>query len=126
MSQFQGPFTMAPVGSTSNNTHTGVRVDADSDFINCLFKIEAVGATPTVTAQVQASMDSTNGTDGNWYDLSTIPSDTPTEALTNVRTAVGVYGNFIAIHKFGGWLRFKTTLNTNVTYSALLYTQDED
>lgn len=126
MAQFQGPFTLAAVGSTGNNTHVGARLEADGDGVVALFKIEAVGATPTVTYQLQGSFDSTTGSDGNWFDLSSLPGDSPTEALTSVRTATGAYAAFVPIHKFAGWVRLKTSANTNVTYSATVWTDDNE
>lgn len=118
MSAF-GTGALAATGSTGNNTHAAVECGSSNAQIAAEFIVEAVGATPTVTWKVQGSHDGTNFYDWNYI---TDSSDTAaTTALTS--TAVGRKTIFLAnpgarMYRFA---RLVTSANTNVTYSANLY-----
>lgn len=108
---------LAPDGSTGNNTHAGLHVGADYDSATVQFQVTAVGATPTVTWKVQGSFDSTNGTDGEWFDMGYVTDASDGFSVaTRVRTAVGSDFNFLT--RPAKWLRLVTSANTNVTYKA--------
>jgi hypothetical protein len=118
---------LAPVGSTGNNTHASLAVQEDAEVIGLEFKIEAVGATPTVTYKYQGSEDGPDVADGSsdWYDLLALPSDSATEAVSQTKTAVGVYQSFLETAKRDvRKVRLVTSANTNVTYSSQLSADD--
>jgi hypothetical protein len=129
MGRILGPTPLAPVGSTSNNSHAATSVDPSSDTIAVEFVVEAVGGTPTVTYKLQGIMksDPTGATATDWFDLIMIPSDSDTAAITRAVTAVGRYASYIsqAQSRFAKHVRLVTSLNTNVTYSANLLQQDD-
>lgn len=120
MSAFVGPLVVAPVGSTGNNTHTGVGLHPGADKTALAFKIEATGAGPTVTFKLQGSMDGST-----WFDLILLPADNETAAITATKTATGTYAYFVAQAptRFAKYARVVTSSNTNVTYSAAIYQQ---
>lgn len=117
---------IAPVGSTGNNTHTGVQISGYGAMV-FQFVVENAGATPTVTWKIQASPDDPVAiTDANarWYDLGYITdaSDTISQS-TRVATATGGQINFLAnpvARQFRRW-RVVTTANTNITYRVEAY-----
>lgn len=116
--------TLAAAGTTGNNTSPSVKIDDDTDIISAEFEITAAGATPTVTYKLQGSMDDTTVTDAasDWFDLLTFPNDSSTEAVTQTKTAVGVYQLICDLKKrFARKVRLVVTANTNVTYESDLY-----
>lgn len=90
-------------------------MDADAAYPVIGFKVEAVGATPTVTYKVQGCYDGTS-----WFDLWYVPTGSDTaSAATTVVTATGETYLFAKRHY--PYLRLVTTANTNVTYSCQAY-----
>lgn len=125
MASFVGPIQAAAVGSTGNNNHTGVQAGPENDSVAVDFNVEAIGATPTVTFELQGSLDTTNGVDGNWFSVALISPISDTLAVSAVVTTVT--HNLYFVKQVGGherflaWYRVKTTANTNVTYSARVW-----
>jgi hypothetical protein len=112
---------LAPAASTGNNTHPGVRLSPAADKVCANLVIEAVGATPTITAKLQGSLDPDAVADGsaNWFDLWATPAGANTEAATQVQTVVGAWPVSVnASVKFARRIRLVTSLNTSVTYLA--------
>jgi hypothetical protein len=112
---------LAPTGSVGNQTFASQRVPNDADELNLEFKIEAVGATPTVTYKFQGSNDDGSLADAasDWYDLEVLPNDAAAEVLSATKTAVGVYEYTLDLHKRAtSKVRLVTSANTNVTYSS--------
>ena len=112
-------ITLAATGQTGNNTHTAVEVGDENSQSAFEFVVESVGATPTVTWKVQGSMDGSN-----FYDLAYLTDATDTVAVaTRTATAVGRQIAFLSrpTDRFYRYFRVVTTLNTNVTYSAVMY-----
>ncbi len=123
MASLTGPVRLAATGTTGNNDHAACRVEEGVSAIAWLLTVEVVGATPTVTAKLQGSMDGTN-----WFDLLSIPADNDTGALTVVASAVGASARYLAQAqvRFAKYVRLSTSANTNVTYKADLYTSDRN
>lgn len=119
----QQELTLAPAGSTDNNTHAGVRVGG-YETIALAFEITAVGATPTVTFKFQGSHDNVN-----WYDLAYITDATDTLATaTLTKTSIGqyiVYPSNTVVRRYQHY-RLVTTANTNVTYKSRAYKYKSD
>jgi hypothetical protein len=115
---------LAPVGSTGNNTHTGVPVDDAYEAVAFLFNITAIGATPTVTYKFQGSLDGLT-----WYDVFYITdaTDTPS-AATRAGTTVSQTVQWMSSTGPRKYTQFRcvTTANTNVTYNADVITFDAD
>jgi len=118
MASFHGPTYLAAVGTTSNNTHPGVRTHGDYDLAIFHFIVEAVGATPTVTWKIQGCWAEPDVIDADalWFDLGyvTESSDTFTTA-TRVATATTDRQANFAARPFSRF-RLITSSNTNVTY----------
>lgn len=115
-------LTVAPVGSTGNNTHATFQLP-NFEVLTMEFIVEAIGATPTVTFKFQGSIDGTN-----WYDMIYV-TDSSDVAATAARTVttVGNSVQFLASpfsrrYKF---VRCVTSANTNVTYRAEVRTVEE-
>lgn len=123
--------TLAPNGTTGNNTHTGITVD-DADGIGFQFVVEAIGATPTVTFQVQGCLDPSNVSDANanWQNIPYYPvgSDTLSVAAQTVTTvgATVFYLDFASGSRFFRRYRLVTSANTNVTYHGSLFKRVEN
>jgi len=118
---------LAPVGSTGNNTHAGLFVGEMYAGIGGDFVVEAVGATPTVTFEIEGSFDGTF-----WHKWLMREGDGTTLPTTLTKTAVGHY-DFFPEASVGGsalklfpWVRLITTANTNVTYSCGAYIIHQD
>ena len=113
--------TLAPTGTTGNNTHTAVPASNGSRF-GVQFVVEAAGATPTVTWKVQGSFDGKN-----WYDLEYVTDASDTgAAATRTATAVGAQAEWLDLaggSRFYSQFRLVTTANTNITYRGELYVQ---
>lgn len=138
-----GPVLIAPVGSTGNNTHTSVTLPPAPRGIGVApvhtglyvvkFVVEAVGATPTVTWNIQGTNDLASVADGSatWadaiYDNTSDAIATPVSA-TKVVTAVGtttIYfasNNHVLRNQYHR-IRLVTSANTNVTYRGELYVE---
>jgi hypothetical protein len=122
-----GPVALAPNGSTGNNTHTGVSLDAAIEAAGIHFVVEAAGATPTVTFKVQGCLDDATVTDANaaWQDLAYLPAGTDTVATaTQTVIAPGTTVEFFDLAsgaRFYRRYRVVTTANTNITYHATLF-----
>src|SRR6266545_504317 len=84
---------LAPNASTGNNTHAGKNLAPGADKVCAVLVIEAVGATPTITAKLQGTLDPDSTTDAsaNWFDLWATPAGAAAEAANQVQTAVGAF-----------------------------------
>ena len=128
------PFTsqiLAPVGSTGNNNHTAITGVESARTLAIEFQVEAAGATPTVSFQVQGAVnrDAAN-LDGQpasdvWDNLALIVSDSTTAASSAAvtKTATGTFIYFVSGMDLRRWrkIRLVTSANTNITYSARLH-----
>jgi len=119
--------SLAPAGSTGNQTFPGLNVGGGQETIAFQFVVEAVGATPTITWKIQGSVDDPETvTDGNahWYDVGYITdaSDTIAQA-TRTATAVGAQVAWLSNPVARRYRRYRlvTSANTNVTYHCDLY-----
>lgn len=126
MGQIIGPTFLAPRGSTSNNSHTGVPVGDNTDKLTFRFVVEAVGATPTVTYKVQGAAIPDNGgtlpASTDWEDLAVVTLAADALITTKVVTAVGSYHTVVLPHRVNiTHVRLVTTANTNVTYRCEMY-----
>lgn len=127
-----GPQFLAPAGSTGNNTHNGLAINADADAVQFKFIVEVAGATPTVTFKVQGTNDDPSTSDANaaWTDIPYIPANTNTSAVTTQTvTAVGSTIFFLDIQsgaRFFRRYRVVTSANTNITYRCEAYALDRD
>lgn len=118
---------LAPTGSTGSNTHASHRVSPACRSIGAEVVIEAVGATPQITAKLQGSIDDDQTADGSaqWFDLAVIPSDSDTAAATAVRNPTAV-GASLTVYvsqsqsRVVRRVRLVTSANTNTTYRANL------
>ena len=127
MSGFLRTFA-APAGSTGNNTHASVKTSPSASKLCVAFVIESVGATPTVTAKIQGSMEpDVTVADGsaNWFDLPFVTDTNDTVAASITKTGTGTYALFMSLPttRFVYRVRVVTTSNTNVTYRAELHQQ---
>jgi|SRR5581483_3159294 len=113
---------------TGNNTHAGVQINS-YNAIAFQLVAEAVGATPTITWKIQASVDDLSVSDGNarWFDVGYI-TDASDTISTTTRTfgspsagqsQVSFLSNPVA-RKYRRW-RVVTSANTNVTYRVEAY-----
>jgi hypothetical protein len=114
--------SLAPAGSTGNNTHSAVGISEGAERFAVQFVVEAVGGTPTVTWKAQGSMDGSN-----WYDVFYVTDASDTGAAsTRTATAVGAQTEFLDLaggSRFYNQFRIVTSSNTNVTYRAELWCQ---
>lgn len=122
----------APSGSIGNNTHPGVEIDPGIDMSAILlsFFVEAVGGTPTVTYKWQVSADDPNtvsDVNATWTDLNYIVYGDATEAVVTATRARTAVGSDIVVPFVGAKarqiirrIRLVTSLNTNVTYRAIV------
>lgn len=121
---------LAPAGSTGNNTHVSHRISPAARSVCAEVAIEAVGATPALSAKLQGSVDDDATSDANaqWFDLATIPSDSDTAAVVQVR-ATTVVGQSLTLFlsqaqsRIVRRVRLVTSANTNTTYRANLVQQ---
>jgi hypothetical protein len=116
---------LAPVGSTGNNTHTSAGVAPAVARLAGVLVIESVGATPTITAKIQGSLDDASIADGsaNWFDLPFVTATNDTVAATMTQTATGAYPMYLSLmaNRFVKRVRLVTSANTNVTYRGELH-----
>lgn len=129
MAQLVGPFTLAPTGSTGNNNHTEIRVPAYAEHVGIRFVVEAVGGTPTITYKLQGCLvpDGTAPQAADWADITLLPSDSDTSAVTRVVTVAGSYISHLSPFRDAfSFYRLVTSANTNVTYRAELYASDDE
>lgn len=113
--------------STGNNTHPSFSLNDDVDMVALEFKVTAVGATPTVTLELQGSLDDGNVPDASsaWYRLALQPSGIGAAVDTDVKTAVGTSVYFVNTqNRYARKVRLVTTANTNVTYEARVGQRD--
>lgn len=118
-------FTLHAKGTTGNGRqYIAQTADMSRAFLE--FEVEAVGATPTVTFQVEGLVPGGNpATAADWFLVALSQADA-TIAISNapiVVTAVGKTRRFIAgldVRAFDA-LAITTSANTNVTYSSRLY-----
>lgn len=106
------------VAQTGNQTHTGVRTDAN-ETVAFEFEVTVVGATPTVTWVIQGSMDN-----ANWYAVNYVTDATDTAAVAGLTsTAVGKKIVFLSnpVARRYKYYRVVTSANTNVTYSVVAH-----
>lgn len=111
--------SLAPAGSTGNNSHSSLFVGGSYQALGIQFEVTAVGATPTVTWKAQGSLDGVN-----WVDLAYITDATDTVATaTRTATAVGIQVAFLSnpVARKYDYIRLVTSANTNVTYKASLF-----
>ncbi len=133
MSGFLGPMEMAPTGSTGNNTHAGVGCSPGATREAAVLVIEAVGATPTISIKLQATLDPPNISDASakWFDVAfMLPASgaiaAPVEqSVVMVQTAIGAFPMYLSQRhtRFARRLRVVTSANTNVTYRAEYHAQ---
>lgn len=125
MTAFAGPTSLAPAGSTGNNSHTSANTSPEADKAAVVFVVEVAGATPTVTYKAQATFDPDTTADASakWVDLMLLPADSETAAKTFTVTAAGSYISYLAQanSRFVRRVRVVTSANTNVTYRAELH-----
>lgn len=119
---------LAPIGTTGNNTHASSSVHPGCVQLCALLVIEAVGATPTVTAKIQGTLDDQTVADGsaNWFDLPFVTDTNDTVAATLTKTAVGAFPMWLSLAqtaRFVRRVRLVTSANTNVTYRGELHQQ---
>lgn len=129
MSQLLGPMTLALTGSTGNNNHAGIASLAEAEHIGVRFVVEVAGATPTVTWKLQGALvpEGVVPAATDWVDIMLRPSDSDTGAVTRTHTAVGSYISHLPYDRDSySQFRLVTSSNTNVTYRAELYAQDEE
>jgi hypothetical protein len=111
---------LAAVGTTGNNTSSAIELPTGDGMaqVGLLVRIEAAGATPTVTYKLQGSFDNVV-----WGDVALISSDSDTVINTATKTAVAdfLYHVAQAHSRAFRYYRFVTAANTNVTYSAQLF-----
>lgn len=120
-----GQKALAPAGSTGNNTHPSVSIDPASDVVTVEFEVTAVGATPTVTYNVQASNDNGDVSDAasDWFDPFALRENAATEAdIAGTKTAVSLETWTLDLTRRPFQkLRLVTSANTNVTYEATVF-----
>lgn len=125
---------LAPAGSTGNNTHGSVTVEADAEEIAFLFVCEAIGGGPAVTWKIQGTMQ--RGADANdaaaqWHDIPYVTEAAATEAVT-ARTGPIIAGTaqveWLAMANVRFFQRFRAVVsgNTNVTYRVEMYGRDSE
>ena len=132
MSAIIGPVPLATTGSTGNNTHASVGLNVVPSKIAANLIIEAVGATPTITATLQGTLDPGTVVDGSaqWFNISFFKADSSgaaTESANQTQTTTGAFPMYVGLsrNKFARRLRLVTTANTNVTYRCELHQQFE-
>lgn len=110
-----------PVGSTGNISGTVQHTDGMGPYIAVEFTVEAVGGTPTVTWQVEGSLDNTN-----WTTLALLSPDATVATSTApiVATTVSKVSRYLDGMQFRWFnqLRVRTSANTNVTFSSRFMT----
>lgn len=114
-----GPVLLAPAASTGNVTGAAFQMNPNDNGHAFQFVVEVAGATPTVTAKIQGSVDNVN-----WYDLLyvTDASDTPaTTPLTKVAVGASIIYTSNAGVRFYKFYRVVTSANTNVTFRCEAY-----
>jgi len=124
MAGFVALQSLAATGTTGNNTHASVGVSPVVNHVSAVLIIEAVGATPTITAKLQGTLDPNSVADRSapWFDLWATPAGANAEAASQTQTAVGAWPVYVnAAAKFAHRIRLVTSANTNVTYSAELH-----
>jgi hypothetical protein len=125
-------YTLAATATTGNNTHTSVAVNEDAESVAMRFIVEAIGGTPTVTWKIQGSLYDSGTSDANssWFDIPFVTDANETVSTTaRTATAVGAQVQWLVAgvgRRFFRKFRLVTTSNTNVTYSALLITNDSE
>lgn len=124
MAAVVGPITLAPTGSTGNNSHAQVGDNVGPRGLGVEFVVEVAGATPTVTYKLQGTMDtSASPPAASWFDLLTVPAGSDTAAVGATVTAVGstvLYLDAVGL-RFANQFRLVTSANTNITYHANLW-----
>ena len=111
---------LAQPGSTGNVTGSSYHIGSNTQATALQFIVEAAGATPTVTYKFQGSADGTN-----WFDVGYITDSSDTiSTATRTRTSVGADIAFVSnpVARRYAYYRVVTSLNTNVTFRAEIYT----
>lgn len=121
-------YTLHAVGSTGN-TRAYIRNLQDMTRGEIEFKIEAVGATPTVSFVVQGlNIGGDPTVDADWSTLALGVADATTASSTTAVTvtAVGKTRRFIdgLDKRFFDAIGILTSANTNVTFSSYLNRAD--
>ena len=115
---------LAPAGSTGTPVGTTVDAGAPSGAVAFQLVTEAVGATPTMTAKFQGSLDG-----ANWYDLAYVTDSSDTSAVTAItRTTVGASLVFLdSANSSRNYTKYRVNVsaNTNCTFRAELYVFSE-
>lgn len=120
-----GPTTLHAAASTGTGAGTALTLgtlDGGSPFdqlVALQFEVEAVGATPTLTFQIEGTLDGTN-----WFSVARYSesSDTVDAAAVTV-TATGRTIKFVDLRKRPLLkLRVNVSANTNVTFNAKAWT----
>ncbi len=116
-------YALHAVGTTTNANSPSVNIEQDVEAVALEVNVEAVGATPTATFELQGSMDG-----NNWYTVRHVPSDSEVAASTAIYTTVGRRLHFLKtdlgqVYRF---FRAVSSANTNVTFSSTLHVIDQD
>lgn len=119
--QLNGPKTLHAAGSTGTGVGSELTLgalDGGTPFdqlVAVQFEVSAVGATPTVTFQIEGTLDGVN-----WFAVARYSESSDTVDATPVTvTAVGRTIKFFDIRKRPLLkLRVNVTANTNVTFNA--------
>ena len=106
-------------GVSTNTLEPGGDVDEVAFEIN----VTAVGGTPTMTVQVEGSLDGTN-----FVVCRHVPNDSETVASAQTYTTTGRRYLFVTNHlgQFYRVFRLNVTANTNVTFDATAFANDEE
>ena len=112
----------AQPGSTGTTAGSTIRAEGGYVAMGFQFTVEAVGATPTLTYRWEGSLDGTV-----WKPVAYITDASDTLAVTDrTVTAVGTEVLFLAnpVARRYRYFRLVVTANTNVTYSAKLFADE--
>ena len=123
MADFLPVQSLAPTGSTGNQTTAPVPLSPDAENASVEFVVEAIGATPTVTWKVQVSDDGSA-----WFDAQYVTDSSDTVATAAITaTTVSTAIVFLRL-KDRDWrlVRLVVSANTNVTYRSELRQADRD
>jgi len=107
---------LAALASTGNNTHAAVSAPQQTQAVAAQLNVTIIGATPTITYEVQGSEDGVN--------FKPLSYTTPASATiqTGPRTRTTVSSDLIFLtpqaNRLYRYYRVVTSANTNVTYDA--------
>lgn len=113
---------LAPAGSTGTGRFAAGGVSG-AQRLAVVFDVTAVGSTPTITFTVQGSMDGTN-----WTSLAVAQMDSSV-AVSNAGITATTVSQIVRFvdgldKRFYDQIAVNVTANTNVTFKAKAYMQD--